>query len=182
MERAPPDKFRESFLSSRQNTLSYARRKRPLCCVHRFRGAAPTGNIGPLLPKRNSMPRRFSPLILILLALCAFGGVATAAFAAEETHPAAEEHAIPLKPDVLFHVGKLAVTNSMVVTWIVAAGNSRLRAARDAKDQAGPDRSAEFLGVARGKSLQFSREHDRPRPGQEDLLVLRDDLHFHPLF
>jgi F-type H+-transporting ATPase subunit a len=69
------------------------------------------------------MPRRFSPLILIMLTLCAFGGVSTAAFAAEATHAATEEHAaVPLKPDVLFHVGKLAVTNSMLVTWIVAAG------------------------------------------------------------
>ena len=70
------------------------------------------------------MPRRFSPLILIvLLALGAFGGVSTAAFAAEATRAATEEHAaVPLKPDVLFHVGKLAVTNSMLVTWIVAAG------------------------------------------------------------
>ena len=69
------------------------------------------------------MPRRFLPLILILLALCAFGGVSTAAFAAEATPATSEEHAaIPLKPDVLFHIGQLAVTNSMVVTWIVAAG------------------------------------------------------------
>jgi F-type H+-transporting ATPase subunit a len=69
------------------------------------------------------MPRRFSPLILIVLALCAFGGVSTAAFAAEATRAATEEHAaVPLKPDVLFQVGKLAVTNSMMVTWIVAAG------------------------------------------------------------
>jgi F-type H+-transporting ATPase subunit a len=91
--------------------------------VHRFRGATPTGNIGLLLPKRNSMPRRFSLLILIVLALCAFGGISTAAFAAEATPAATEEHeSVPLKPDILFHVGKLAVTNSMVVTWIVAAG------------------------------------------------------------
>jgi F-type H+-transporting ATPase subunit a len=91
--------------------------------LHRCRGAAPTGNIGPLLPKRNSMPRGFSPLILIVLALCAFGAVSTAALAAEATQAATEEHeSVPLKPDVLFHVGKLAVTNSMVVTWIVAAG------------------------------------------------------------
>ncbi|MEY2488442.1 MAG: F-type H+-transporting ATPase subunit a [Verrucomicrobiota bacterium] len=68
------------------------------------------------------MPRRFSPLIPLVLALCAFGGISTAAFAAEATHSAVEEHAVPLKPDVLFYVGKLAVTNSMVVTWIVAAG------------------------------------------------------------
>jgi F-type H+-transporting ATPase subunit a len=69
------------------------------------------------------MPRRFLPLILILLALCAFGGVSTAAFAAEATPATSEEHAaVPLKPDVLFHIGQLAVTNSMVVTWVVAAG------------------------------------------------------------
>jgi F-type H+-transporting ATPase subunit a len=69
------------------------------------------------------MPRRFLPLILIALALCAFGGLSTAAWAVEETPAASEEHtAVPLKPDVLFHVGPLAITNSMVVTWIVAAG------------------------------------------------------------
>ncbi len=68
------------------------------------------------------MPRRFLPLILLALALCTFGGVSTAAWAAEEAHESTEEHGIPLKPDVLFHVGPLAVTNSMVVTWIVAAG------------------------------------------------------------
>ena len=57
------------------------------------------------------------------MALCAFGGVSTAAFAAEATQAATEEHeAVPLKPDVLCHIGKLAVTNSMVVTWIVALG------------------------------------------------------------
>jgi F-type H+-transporting ATPase subunit a len=69
------------------------------------------------------MPRRFLPSILILLALCAVSGVSTAAWAAEAASATTEEHAsIPLKPDVLFHVGKLAVTNSMVVTWVVAAG------------------------------------------------------------
>jgi F-type H+-transporting ATPase subunit a len=68
------------------------------------------------------MPR-FSFLILIALALFAFGGLAATAVAAEPAHAAAEEeHHLPLKPDVLFDVGKLAVTNSMVVTWIVAAG------------------------------------------------------------
>ncbi len=94
-------------------------------CVGCTASAAPhlTGNIGLLLPKRNSMPRRFSPLILIALALFAFGSVSSGAFAAEAAHAEEKEkHVIPLKPDVLFHVGPLAVTNSMVVTWIVAAG------------------------------------------------------------
>src|SRR2546430_13487886 len=45
------------------------------------------------------------------------------AFGAEPSHETAtEEHHLPLKPVVLFEIGKLAVTNSMVVTWIVAAG------------------------------------------------------------
>ncbi len=68
------------------------------------------------------MPRRFLSLVLFLLALCVFGGSPTAALAEEATHAATEEHSIPLKPDILFDLGALAVTNSMVVTWIVAAG------------------------------------------------------------
>ncbi|MEY2498372.1 MAG: F-type H+-transporting ATPase subunit a [Verrucomicrobiota bacterium] len=68
------------------------------------------------------MPRYFSPLILIALALFAFGGFSAVA-AAEPAHETAkEEHSIPLKPDVLFHISHFAVTNSMVVTWFVAAG------------------------------------------------------------
>jgi F-type H+-transporting ATPase subunit a len=67
------------------------------------------------------MPLRFLPLLVVLLALCALVAPVPA-FAAEEGHEIKEEHAVPLKPDVLVHVGPLAVTNSMVVTWIVAAG------------------------------------------------------------
>jgi F-type H+-transporting ATPase subunit a len=82
--------------------------------------AAPTGNIGLRLPQPN-MARRFCMFVLIALALCAFSA-APPAWAAEPTHELKEEHGIPLKPDVLFHAGPLAVTNSMVVTWIVAVG------------------------------------------------------------
>lgn len=66
--------------------------------------------------------RRFHFLPLLLIAaILACGGFATAAFGAEAPHaPATEEHHLPLKPDVLLHLGPLAVTNSMVVTWIVA--------------------------------------------------------------
>ncbi len=58
---------------------------------------------------------------MILLGCAGF--VAPAA-AAEPVHAGAksEREGVPLKPDVLCHIGKLAVTNSMVVTWIVAAG------------------------------------------------------------
>ena len=68
------------------------------------------------------MVRRFHIFILVALALCAFGAAAAPAFAAEATHEVKEEHGIPLKPDILFHVGPLTVTNSMVVTWLVAGG------------------------------------------------------------
>jgi len=67
--------------------------------------------------------RRFYllPLLLIVVFL-AWGGFATPAFGAEETHASTEEHHVPLKPEVLFEVGQFAVTNSMLVTWIVAIG------------------------------------------------------------
>jgi F-type H+-transporting ATPase subunit a len=59
--------------------------------------------------------------ILALVCGCAF---ATSTFAAEPA-PAPEktEHeALPLKAAPLFQIGKFSVTNSMFVTWIVAAG------------------------------------------------------------
>src|SRR5215212_2783697 len=66
--------------------------------------------------------RRFNFLLFLLIAaFFAWGGVAPAV--AAEAEPAVKEaHGIPLKPDILFHIGPLAVTNSMVVTWVVAAG------------------------------------------------------------
>src|SRR3954452_13109426 len=70
--------------------------------------------------------RRFYFLPLLLIAtLIAGGAFATAALAAEPAShaPAAgEHHGLPLKPDILFEIGPLEVTNSMVVTWIVALG------------------------------------------------------------
>lgn len=69
------------------------------------------------------MPR-FSLLILIALALFNFGAVSAPALAAEPAHETAkeEQESVPLKPAVLFQIGKFAITNSMLVTWIVAAG------------------------------------------------------------
>lgn len=73
--------------------------------------------------------RRFYLLLSLLFVTLLFvSGLAGSAIAAEPAHGATthsaateEHHGLPLKPDVLFHVGKLAVTNSMVVTWVVAA-------------------------------------------------------------
>jgi F-type H+-transporting ATPase subunit a len=57
--------------------------------------------------------RYFSLSILALFYGCA---LATSTFATEA------EPAVPLKPAPLFQIGKFAITNSMLVTWIVAAG------------------------------------------------------------
>ena len=68
------------------------------------------------------MPSRYFYLPLLALVLFAF---ATATYAAEPAHagPATEHHeGVPLKPSPLFSIGKFTVTNSMLVTWIVAAG------------------------------------------------------------
>ena len=73
----------------------------------------------------NRMQHRFlSHFLLSILALVCGCALAASAIAAEPA-PApekAEQEAIPLKPATLVHIGKFAVTNSMLVTWIVAAG------------------------------------------------------------
>ena len=60
-------------------------------------------------------------VILALLCGCV---LVTSSFAAQaEPVPASEEHeGVPLKAAQIFHIGKFGVTNSMIVTWIVAAG------------------------------------------------------------
>ncbi len=64
---------------------------------------------------------KLSASLLALLCGCALATSATA-IEPEET-PVPEQHeAVPLKPAEIFHIGKFAVTNSMLVTWIVAAG------------------------------------------------------------
>ena len=85
--------------------------------------------------------RRFHLLPLLLIAaLLALGGLSTTALGAEASHESgSEEHHLPLKPTLLYYgigghaptdpahpetakIGYLAVSNSMLVTWIVAAG------------------------------------------------------------
>lgn len=62
--------------------------------------------------------------LLVLPASTALAAPARHAETRGEQAAAAEEkhEAIPLKPAVLVQLGKFAVTNSMLVTWIVAAG------------------------------------------------------------
>jgi F-type H+-transporting ATPase subunit a len=59
-------------------------------------------------------------LLISILALAASVAFATTTFAAEAA-PAAEHEGVPLKPQLIAQVGGFGVTNSMLVTWIVAA-------------------------------------------------------------
>src|SRR5438477_10116732 len=59
-------------------------------------------------------------LLMSILALVCGTVLASSVFAAEA--PPAEHEGVPLKAAPLVQFGKFAVTNSMLVTWIVAAG------------------------------------------------------------
>jgi F-type H+-transporting ATPase subunit a len=68
------------------------------------------------------MQRRFFfQLPLSILAVLCGCFIATSTIAAEAAGEA-KEAAVPLKAAELIHIGKFAVTNSMLVTWIVAVG------------------------------------------------------------
>src|SRR6202171_2650479 len=70
------------------------------------------------------MQKRYSYILLSILAVVCGCALATSTIAAEPAYaPEKEEHeAVPLKPAPIFQIGKFSVTNSMFVTWIVAAG------------------------------------------------------------
>jgi F-type H+-transporting ATPase subunit a len=62
----------------------------------------------------------FFRLSLSIVAALIGSALATSSFAAEPAEP--KEMAVPLRPAELVHIGKFAVTNSMLVTWVVAVG------------------------------------------------------------
>lgn len=66
------------------------------------------------------MRNRF--VLLSILSLLCSVAFAASAIAAEAEAPHTEHEAVPLKAAPLVQIGKFAVTNSMLVTWIVAAG------------------------------------------------------------
>jgi len=62
-------------------------------------------------------------LLMSILALMCGATLASSAFAVETAAPAQVEHeGVSLKAAPLVQIGKFAVTNSMLVTWIVGAG------------------------------------------------------------
>jgi F-type H+-transporting ATPase subunit a len=60
-------------------------------------------------------------LLLLILMSCGVA-FATPAISAEVAPAQAEHEAVPLKAAPLIQIGKFAVTNSMLLTWIVSAG------------------------------------------------------------
>jgi F-type H+-transporting ATPase subunit a len=60
-------------------------------------------------------------LLLLILMFCGIA-FATPGISAEVAPAQAEHEAVPLKAAPLIQIGKFAVTNSMLLTWIVAAG------------------------------------------------------------
>src|SRR5882762_3778561 len=70
------------------------------------------------------MQKRYSYILLSILAVICGCAFATSTIAAEPAYAPekAEHEAVPLKPAPIFQIGKFSVTNSMFVTWIVAAG------------------------------------------------------------
>jgi F-type H+-transporting ATPase subunit a len=89
----------------------------------------------------------FKPILSLGIMLFAtFGGFASPVFGAETkaVEPAEAHESIPLKAAVLLHVGKFSVTNSMLVTWIVAAGIIALAQGATRNIQAVPSGAQNF--------------------------------------
>src|SRR5438128_12341507 len=61
-------------------------------------------------------------LLALVMLLSGFAVATTALAAGDASAQGQQEPAVSLKPIPLVHIGKSAITNSMLVTWIVAAG------------------------------------------------------------
>jgi F-type H+-transporting ATPase subunit a len=78
------------------------------------------GSASPMPDAAVAYKMRNRCLLMSILALASSAMLATSAFAAEAV---ATEHAgVSLKPETLVQIGGFGITNSMLVTWIVAAG------------------------------------------------------------
>src|SRR5262245_29570721 len=60
-------------------------------------------------------------LLVVLMLFCGFA-LATSTLAAETASTQPEHEVVSLKPQMLVQFGGFGITNSMLVTWIVAAG------------------------------------------------------------
>ena len=80
----------------------------------------PAGPVSPMLVTAVAYKMRNRCLLISILAVASSAMLATSTFAAEA---GATEHAgVSLKPQMLVQFGGFGITNSMLVTWMVAAG------------------------------------------------------------
>ncbi len=93
----------------------------------------------------------FQRVLLILTLLAAlptpalYGAGGEAAEQHEEAHAGGEHHALPPEAVVLTEIGPFAITNSMVVTWIVAIGLILVAQLATRKQQAIPSGLQNFV-------------------------------------
>jgi F-type H+-transporting ATPase subunit a len=93
----------------------------------------------------------FHRVLLILTLLAAlptpalYGAGGQAAEQHEEAHAGGEHHALPPEAVVLTEIGPFAITNSMVVTWIVAIGLILVAQLATRKQQAVPSGLQNFV-------------------------------------
>ena len=80
---------------------------------------------------------------------------------------AAAEHGLSQKAVEIAQPFGFPITNSMVVTWIVALGLIVFAQSRRANMSQVPSGRAELSGVARRKPLRAAREHHRRAPGRK---------------
>ena len=102
---------------------------------------------------------------------------------ARAAEPAKAEHeALPLKAEKLFTIGKFAVTNSMLVTWIVAAGIIVFAQAATRKIKPIPSGMQNFWEWLVEGLYGFLEGVIGRSVGPENILVFRDHFHLHFVF
>ena len=132
----------------------------------------------------NRMPNRFLPSTFFSLIAVVFLGLATFASPAVAVEtpatPANEEHeALSLKAEELYHVGKFTLTNSMLVTWIVAAGMIVFAQTATRKIKPMPTGAQNFWEWLVESLYNFLESVIGSDLVEKDVLVFRHDLHLH---
>ena len=112
-----------------------------------------------------------------LVVLCAIGALIApaVALAAEPT----EHETLSLKAAPLFQIGKFAVTNSMLASWIVALAVILFAQIATRNIKTVPTGAQNFWEWLVESLYNFLEGDHRTRAGAENVLVLRHHFHFH---
>ena len=93
--------------------------------------------------------------------------------------PEAESVGLPAKALTVFHIGPFPVTNSMLVTWIVAVGIIVFARHATRKMKEVPDGAQNFWEFLVESLHDFLEEIVGPGPDQEDILVFCHHFYLH---